>query len=256
MDSTTIINQQQDEPTGHGSTTVKSSRSTALNTLAIVGFLALIFIGIGLAIYSSQFIPTAVSKLSSNTNSPIGVVPTNHVTIPFNSPATTTTLAASNEATSTPTTFVPVATAQPSTGPSYAATAGAAHALYGLPNLTTRIVAVGYLANGSNASFVPSPVIPVGARAAVQFTIGNTGTNSTGPWNFIAQIPTDNGYLYTSPTEENMNPGDHILFTLAFDQVPPGNSEPAIFIADPRNFLQETTKSDNTATAVLTVAQS
>ncbi len=274
MDSSTII-KEQEKTEEHTTKTVKSPKSIAVNTLAIVGFLALIFIGIGLAIYSSQFVPTAVTKLSSNSHStaPVGTVSTSYTTIPFsNTPATTTTIAsnapapsygaAPSYATSTTTYTNPSSyTSTPSSygtnySTRYPASAGAAHALYGLPDLATNIVATGYLTNGPGSAFVASPIVPVGAVAAIQFTIANDGTNSTGAWNFIAQIPTDNGYTYTSPTEGNMNPGDHTLYTLSFDQVPPGQNEPVRVIADPNNYLQESNEANNIGIATLTVVGS
>jgi hypothetical protein len=127
--------------------------------------------------------------------------------------------------------------------------------LYGLPDLSTTIIATGYLATPDTSSFVPASVIPPGARPAVQFSIANVGTNSTGPWGFFAQIPTYNGSSFTSPVEENLNPGDHIVFTLGFTQAIPGPAQTVTVIADPNNQIDETTKSNNTAVAVMTITQ-
>jgi hypothetical protein len=259
----------------HGAPTENAKpRNAVANTFIVVGFLLLIFLGIAIAIYSSRYVPMAVNTFSSNnaiTGLPAGNQNSLAVepgqSIPFN-----------NEQTATSTTMT--TTSFPTTGPAYetlpngyqptpaadqtangqpasaeGAYSAAAHS-YGLPDLAVNIVAVGYLANASNASFVATPVVPVGARAAVQFTIGNLGAAPTGPWAFNAEIPTDNGYLYQSPIEASMNPGDHVLFTLAFDQVPEGSAEMINIIADPNNYIQEITKSNNEAQASVAVVGS
>lgn len=241
-------------------------RNPALNALAVVVFLFLIFVGIAIAIYSSRYVPLAINSFSSR--NPITSLPTSGFP--------------GGQTSQTPSSVIPSSVQQqvvanPSAPgslgsepvlpqvqqvpqytptPTRATASYTASAAYGLPDLATNIVAVGYLANASNASFVASPVIPVGARAAVQFTIGNVGGAPTGPWNFIAQIPTDNGYLYTSPIEQSMNPGDHILFTLAFDQVPVGSAEMINIVADPNNQIHELTKNNNTAQASVSVVGS
>jgi hypothetical protein len=253
--------------------TTGPKRSAAANTLIVVGFLLLIFLGIAVAIYSSRYVPMAVNTFS--TSNPVTGLPNTSSaqlavepgqSIPFNDQqiaTTSTVMVPAQGMTDGASTDVP-SSATPA--PSYAATASAYPAVapqstyasqpYGLPNLTTHIVAVGYAANSSNSSFVATPVVPVGARAAVQFTIGNTGTAPTGPWAFIAQIPTDNGYTFDSPVEASMNPGDHVLFTLVFDQVPEGPAEMINIIADPNNYIQETTKSDNVSSGSVSVVGS
>jgi hypothetical protein len=247
-------------------------RSAAANTFIVVGFLLLIFIGIAVAIYSSRYVPLAVNSFS--TTNPVTGLPSGNQNSVAVAPGSSIPFEQSVEATSSqlrnvqtapfPTTGAAYETNpngyQPTpvayqTNPSQSSYASA-YAGPRLPDLAVNIVAVGYLANSSNASFVATPVIPVGARAAVQFTIGNVGTAPTGAWSFMARIPTDNGYTYNSPVEASMNPGDHVLFTLAFDQVPVGPAEGISIVADPNNFIQELTKTNNVAGASVSVVGS
>jgi hypothetical protein len=261
-------------------------RSAAANTFIVVGFLLLIFLGIGIAIYSSRYVPAAVNTFSvanpvtglpasNNDNSQAQLAVEPGTSVPFSTSqtiATTTVMQPSNGMTdgaSTETPFPTTGSMYSTLSNGYQATASAYNATapapatsyasasyYGLPDLSTHIVAVGYLANSSNSSFVAAPVIPIGARAAVEFTIGSVGTAPTGPWAFAAEIPTDNGYNFQSPVEASMNPGDHVLFTLAFDQVPPGPAEMITIIADPNNYIQEVTKTNNTAQTSVSVVGS
>jgi hypothetical protein len=230
----------------------------AVNGLAMVGFLALILIGITLAIYSARYIPQAVSQLasagsafssknSSSTPASLSVI-SGGTSIPFSgTSATTTTITSGNSMTTSGTSVPSTITTAPVT-PQRAA-------LYGLPDLQTSEVVTGYLANGSNDSFVPAHVIPAGARAAVQFTVSNVGTNATGQWGFIAQLPETAGYVFTSPVEENMNPGGHILFTLAFDQVQIAPGPQVVTVqADPNNQILESNEGNNSASAAFEVA--
>ena len=46
----------------------------AVYGLAVVGFLALVFIGIMLAIYASRYVPEALTKLASSSSTPAGTV--------------------------------------------------------------------------------------------------------------------------------------------------------------------------------------
>ncbi len=231
----------------------KAPASPATIALASIGFVTLIVLGILLAIYSAQYVPTAMNKFFSAIGTKKGGNPALNVvsttTISFGQQPTATT-----GALMTATTTAPAATSvssKPATVP--ATSAPHAPRLYGLPNLSVTILATGYLANGAPESFVASPIVPPGARAAVRFSIANTGTNLTGPWNFAAAIPTQNVYVFTSPVEQSLNPGDHIVFTLGFDQADFGPNHPITIIADPSNALPEGTKADNAATAIINV---
>jgi len=66
-------------------------------------------------------------------------------------------------------------------------------------------------------------VVPDGSGGAIAtFDIGNIGQSSTGVYTFTAQLPTADGYLYNSPTQSSLAPGDHIVNTLRFSQAVSG----------------------------------
>jgi hypothetical protein len=127
--------------------------------------------------------------------------------------------------------------------------------LYGLPDLATKIIATGYLAGPDTSSFVPASIIPPGARPAVEFSIANDGTNSTGPWNFLAEIPSKGNQVFTSPTEPSLNPGDHTVFTLGFNEAIPGPAQTITVIADPNDNIVESNEGNNSASAAVTITQ-
>jgi hypothetical protein len=81
-------------------------------------------------------------------------------------------------------------------------------ALYGLPDLSVRILSV----------------MPQGSRVSVQFEIKNIGTNvARSGWSFNAQLPLNPSYTYQSQTQQALNPGDKIVYTLGFDNQYQGN---------------------------------
>jgi hypothetical protein len=233
-----------------------ATRKAAMNALAIVGFLVLVILGILLAIYSSRFIPDAVNKLTFKNpvpnqegNAQLATIPA--TTLPF--AEGTSSVVSLPQVTPISNSAVRGTTSYASTNSSAQAAAYQAPKLYGLPNLTTTIIATGFLANGTTESFVPAQVIPAGARAAVRFSIANTGTNVSGPWQFSAGIPTQNGYVFTGPVEQSLAPGDHIVFTLGFDQANLGANQPIVVTADPQGHVAESTEVDNSRSATITV---
>lgn len=233
----------------------KPAQNPATTALAIVGFITLVVLGILLAIYSARYVPEAISSafntlVTPDNNQPhLGVVST--TTISFSQDNTTTTTSLTPTVITTPTQTAetaPAATTKPATG-----TTKTTPRLYGLPNLSITVIGTGYLANGTNESFVPSAVIPAGARAAVRFSIANNGTNVSAPWTFAAVIPTHNGYVFMSPIEQPMYPGDHTVFTLGFDQADFGPGHPLTIVTDPANAVAESNEADNNATAFISV---
>ncbi len=237
------------------------SRRAAVAAFALVGFITVLGAGMWLAVYSARYVPVAVSRLGAAavslgsifvpaTPPGLSVVPNATTTLPF--PATTK----SAKATSTPKTAAPQAVT-PSAGKETSSVTQiggttAAPSLTGLPDLATTITATGYLATSSATSFIATSTIPKGARPAVRFTIKNIGTNATGAWNFSAKIPTATNYLYFSPTQQSLNPGDSVDYTLGFDQALPGNQTITI-TANASNAVKESDQSNDTATATVTI---
>ena len=241
-------------------TTQSPARRSAVAALATVGFIALLILGITLAIYSARYIPIAISKLTGpKTSSETPVLVVSSTTPPNNSG-----MIVSQTTTTVPPTSSPViaavvtapATVHPVTSkPTPTEHVSHASAPYGLPDLSVSIIATGYLTTESTDSFVPANIIPPGARPAVKFSIANVGTNSTGPWNFLAMIPSINNNVFSSPIEPSLNPGDHTVFTLGFNQAIPGPAQTITVQADPGNTINESNEGNNSASAAVTIIQ-
>ena len=239
------------------------AKKAAVTALATVGFVALLLIGVTLAIYSARYIPIALSKLSPGANNPNSLaVVSSSSTIPFSNDGSELT------ATNTTTALMPPGSSMTAGVSSAPATQGYAtpvapstptppvhRAPYGLPDLSVTIIATGFLSGPSTASFVPASVIPPGARPAVEFSVADVGTNSTGAWAFLAHIPSINNTIFNSPIEPSMNPGDHTVFTLGFNEAIPGPAQPITIVVDPNNYIQESSKANNTASAPVTITQ-
>ena len=247
-------------------TTETPAKKAAVIALATVGFVALLLIGVTLAIYSARYVPLAISRItngSSNTNNPNSLaVVSSSSTIPFANDgsdvltATTTTTALMPPGSSMTAGVSNAPVTQGYTPPVQTTPAAPKHvAPYGLPDLSVSIIATGYLSGPSTASFVPANIIPPGARPAVEFSVADVGTNVTGPWNFLAHIPSINDTVFNSPIEPSLNPGDHTVFTLGFNEAIPGQSQPINITVDPNNQIQESSKANNSATASVTITE-
>lgn len=237
------------------------ARRAALNGLAVVGFVALVAGGIWLAIYSTRFVPRVVNGLGSAAvylgsvftpkNTPVLSVvpnPTASTTIPFGPP--------DRAATSTGTAPKPMTPGGKTPGEKTSGTypiGGTVNAPYGLPDLTVRIQATGYLATTSADSFVASSTVPSGSRPAVKFTVENVGTNVAGAWHFSASIPTQSAFIFNSPIQQSLNPGDRIDYTLGFDQATAGSNKMISITANFDRAIGESNTNNNSASAQVTI---
>ncbi len=255
--------------------TTTPGRQAATRGLAIVGFVALVALGMWLAIYLSRYVPTAVGRLGSAAtyigsifipnNSPsnkLAVVPSASTT-PTMSTTTATISTPSKPATHT----VPVRMGGQSAGtgsgviarkPGLRSTStqeigSGQPSYYGLPDLTVTIDAVGYLTSSSTSSFVAATTVPHGAIPAVKFTVKNAGTNVAQPWRFSASIPTATNYLYQSVPQQSLNPGDYIDYTLGFSEPLPGTNKTITITANYDNGITESNSTNDTATAQITI---
>lgn len=251
-----------------------ASRQTVTMVLAVAGFIALVALGIWLAIYAARFVPSVVGSIGSAAVSlgsvfnpapepSLSVVPSNtsaSTTISF---GTTTEEVASSTATTTPpatnTPTRPAKTVPVSVGP---ATTGSypidgspvtPGTPYGFPDLFVHINAVGYLATSSADSFVASTTVPVGSRPAVRFTIKNIGTNVSGSWRFNASIPTQSAFIFESQPQQALNPGDSIDYTLGFDQGIRGSNQTISITADFAKTVTESNENNNNASTTLNI---
>lgn len=121
--------------------------------------------------------------------------------------------------------------------------------LYGYPDLVVQINSI----NSLSSSF---------GRTAVVFTIQNAGTNvALAGWTFDAFLPVNNGFLYSSPLQQPLYPGDRIVYTLTFDEGDYDrdyrnyrhddydNYGGITITVDPRNQVYEASEFNNTASA-------
>lgn len=237
--------------------TPSAGRRAAIGALAIVGFIALIIIGIGLAIYTARYLPDLSSKVGGGavslssifhrhpSSSELQVV-TPTTTLPFAETSTTTSttsLAAQNAASTTE-------TKKPSSGPApvkYVTISTPVNvAPYGNPDLSVNVTDVGYLTRtGDTSSFVGSNTIPFGNDGAVKFTITNVGTNVTGPWNFSVNIPTSPSQNFVAPDQASLNPGDSVQYVLGFSRGLNSGQITVTVTADPNNRVVESSKANN-----------
>lgn len=239
------------------------NRATMVNTLAVIGFVALIVASMWLAVYSTRYVPDVVGRIGSAAvylgsvftpadEPTLSVVPTvvASTTLPF-SEATSTTPTTGVQAAPKP--VQPTAGAQTSGTYQISGTAAAPVALNGLPDLMSSIDAIGYLATSSAESFITNSTVPAGSRPAVRFTIKNIGTNVTGSWRFSASIPTQTSYLYQSGPQQSLAPGDSITYTLGFDQANRGSGQMISVTANFDNTVTELTTNNNSASATITI---
>lgn len=252
------------------------ARANVINTLAVVGFVALIVIGISLAVYSTRFVPEVVSRIGSaavylgsvfvpNNEPALTIVPpsTASTTIFFGSGSYTISTTTSAVATSTAIVPTPRPTPLPrpigttagqNTSNTYQiGTTTANVTLYGLPDLITNIVAVGYLTSTSTDSFTASSTVPSGMRPAIKFTIRNVGTNVTGSWRFSVTIPTERSYFFQSPLQQSLAPGESIDYTLGFDQPTAGSGKMISITANFDKAVTESNPNNNSAAGYLTI---
>lgn len=245
------------------------ARRAAINSLAVVGFIALIIIGIGLAIYSARYVPAAVSRIGSaavslssvfrpaQSDPALQVVSLASTTLPIENDAATSTASTTvtfPTATTTAPTKTPATATTGTTGTTRVVTTTTTRpAPYGLSDLSVVVTAVGYLDNGTTESFVPSTSIPYGKTGAVKFTVRNIGTNITGSWLFRADVPTSPSFTFTSPVQPSMLPGDEIDYTLGFDRGLQGNNRVITITVDSTNVVPEQNENNNTASGSVTV---
>lgn len=240
-------------------------RRSAINGLAIFGFVTLIVVGMWLAIYSTRFVPIVANRIGAaavyigsvftpTPGASLSVVQTATSTVISFGAATTTATSTKSAVASTPEKKPVATTAGEQTNSAYQiggpATGGI---LTGLPDLTVTITKVGYLATTSATSFVASSTIPTGSRPAVKFLIKNVGTNSTGTWYFSASIPTQSLFIYQSLAQQSLNPGDHIEYTLGFDQANRGAGKVITITANYNHAIAESNMNNDVASTTVTI---
>ena len=241
------------------------SNEAVLRGLAIVGFIALVSLGIWLAIYSARYVPATVGRLGAAAVALTSIFrpgDASLVVIPNNTGTTTPPLendvdvATSTGSTDAPSNNNVTPSPGPATSGTYPIGGGSSAPLTpsGLPDFITSVLAVGYLASSTTDSFVATSTVPSRGRAAVKFVIKNVGTNlAPAGWRFSASIPTQNAYIFQSPPQQGLNPGDSIEYILGFDQASPGNSQTVSITANFDRLANESNQNNNSASTNLTI---
>jgi hypothetical protein len=176
-----------------------SIKDMFLRGIAILGLIALLFLGAWGIIQIAVAIPSFLAGVGSG------------ITSIFHRDGTVTTTNNTNTyqaATSTTATSQPSGTQSGYDSQKGDAQKGATYSTgsqrnyYGLPDLSIRLVSAQRFGN----------------RATVQFDIINGGTNvARAGWSFNYSLPLPGYQLINSGAQRALNPGDHILYTLTFD---------------------------------------
>jgi len=247
-------------------TTTGASRSAAVNSLAIVGFIVLIILGMALAIYAARFVPAAISRVGSaavylssqvfpsdDGDTDLVVVPPTE-TIPFGEDEGVV-VATSTPGTDTPTT--PIIGTTPIAGTPTTITipvqVPAAANYSGLSDLTIQNVQTGYLRNNDVSSFRASNEVPDGEKGAVKFTIINVGTNVAGKFDFDFKINTSPSISKNYKVTRELRPQERIEYTLWFDRVSGRDDRTITVEVDAGNDVNESNERNNERTVSIDI---
>jgi hypothetical protein len=119
-------------------------------------------------------------------------------------------------------------------------------------DLAVHIIATGIIDPNTNA-FVPENKIRTGDRGAIQFEIDNQGGHPTGSWSFAVVLPTYPSYTFMSNAQPSLNPGDKIVYTIAFNDIIDQPQDTFTINADNTGEVTETNKTNNIVHGILYV---
>ena len=117
--------------------------------------------------------------------------------------------------------------------------------LYGLPDLSVRILETGII-NRYTGLFGASSYISSSDRVGIKFEVSNIGTNVANSWRFNASLPTNPYQLYPGGVQNPLYPGDKIQFTIGFDNIQQRSGNQVTINIDPDNTIIESSESNNT----------
>lgn len=240
------------------------SNGAALSSLAIVGFVALIIIGIIATIYAASFIPKLLNRNGGNgaaaylstlqNPTPTNTTNTGGATVSA-ATTTTTTAVSTTPLTPTPTPAQPevitrtvyknvyVPTPVPTQGtPTY----------YGLADLTITITDKGYLSSNSSGSFVSSNFVPAGYKGAVKYRITNIGNNVSGSYRVDIRVEAPSGTDIDSVSGGELPPNRSVEGVGSFDATSGGTATIRLSV-DAGGNVTESNENNNTDTTTITV---
>jgi subtilase family serine protease len=241
-----------------------SHPSAAVGTLAVVGFLALILVGIVLAIYAARYVPIAVSSLTGHSyesqQNSLTAVPS--TTLSFDIATTsvavsTTTYSVPTQTETTQTTSGTNYNYQPTQYQTYASQTyfpgstqvQVPQSNYGLANLTVRITDIGYM--DRNDRFVSDDSMSSDDELVVKILVTNNGTNSTGRWNIRTVVPTAPDKTFEFDQDEpSLAPGATLPLTLDLTRgrLDVGNNQEVKVTVDAQHDVDESNENDNSDT--------
>jgi hypothetical protein len=121
----------------------------------------------------------------------------------------------------------------------------------GSVDLTAKILEVGVV-DKSTGQFISSSTPSRSAtansgqyRLAVRFAIENDGTKTSPQFDFNAVLPTLPLYIFSSPMQQALAPGDRIEFTLGFDSFNAAGDGQITVNVDPSGRINEQNKTNN-----------
>jgi hypothetical protein len=224
-------------------------RKAALTSLAIVGFVALIIIGILATIYAASFIPKMLSRSGSASAylSTLNDTPTTADTTPAptaTTPAVTATPLTPTETpaqpqTVTKTVYRNVYVPTPVT-PSYS----------GLADLTITVTDKGYLRNGNTGSFVSSSYVPSGYQGAVKYRVTNTGNNVSNSYRVDIRVESGNGTDNDSVSGGTLPPNRSVEGIGSFDVTTGGTAYIRLTVDAGNNVVEENENNNTDSTSM------
>jgi len=124
---------------------------------------------------------------------------------------------------------------------------------YGKPDLATRILQVGLLANNNSTVLISNQTqFNYSDMVGIKFEVRNDGDTNTGSWYFTASLPSASTPNYTSPMQISLKPGDSIIFTLGFGSLKNLSNSLITINADPQNAVYESVEYNNIVTQAIT----
>ena len=252
--------------------TTSPVRAGAVTGLAIIGFIALVVLGLWLAVYAARYVPEAVdglgaavgsvgSMFTSKPESGLAVVPTSTSTLPFDGgtpsavppPATTsptTTYVAPKPSAPAPVYYHTVQTTYPTPG---STPIPVSRTYSGLADLTVSITDVGYI--DSDGRFVVDSSVDDDQELAAQILVVNTGTNKTGSWKIKVTFPTSSNRAFTeTDTMQSLEPDQPLPITVSLSRGDPRTGTNRITVeVDSDDDVNESNEHNNDDSVSVTV---
>ena len=221
----------------------KDMKKAAVNGLAIVGIGAVVIGALFLIIFAARFVPEALSRLASAVYlSPSETV--NEEPVVEEEPV--------EEEPETPGT--PTTPTTPTTGGGSTIIRTVPTTLYGLPDLTVEVLAVGYLRTSSANSFVQENSIDEDDYPAIRFRVRNNGTNAVNYWQVEIEYPTrDSDDTYVITSSEQLRPRGYKDFTFGFDNAREGDNRRFTVTVDPDRDVAESNEGNNVASRTIDI---